>query len=48
MARSAAIEVAAALIVDDTGRLLGRMASLAISEIQTGQMWAVKAATWKF
>lgn len=24
-----------------------RMSSLAISEIQTGQMWGVKAATWK-
>lgn len=24
-----------------------RMLSLAITEIQTGQMWAVKAITWK-
>jgi hypothetical protein len=27
---------------------IARMASLAITEIQAGQMWAVKAATWKF
>jgi len=25
-----------------------RMASVAITEIQTAQMWAVKAITWKF
>lgn len=25
-----------------------RMANIAITEIQTGQMWAVKAATWKY
>lgn len=24
-----------------------RMASIAITELQTAQMWAVKAATWK-
>lgn len=27
---------------------IARMASIAITEIQTGQMWAVKAATWQF
>jgi hypothetical protein len=27
---------------------IARMASIAITEIQTGQMWAVKAATWKY
>lgn len=27
---------------------IARMVSLAITEIQAGQMWAVKAATWKF
>jgi hypothetical protein len=26
---------------------IARMASVAITEIQTGQMWAVKAATWQ-
>ena len=26
---------------------IARMASIAITEIQTGQMWAVKAATWQ-
>lgn len=26
---------------------VGRMASLAITEMQTAQMWAVKALTWK-
>ncbi|MBN9410848.1 MAG: hypothetical protein J0H69_17015 [Burkholderiales bacterium] len=25
-----------------------RMYSVAITELQTGQMWAVKAATWQF
>lgn len=25
-----------------------RMASIAITEAQTAQMWAVKAATWRF
>jgi hypothetical protein len=27
---------------------IARMASIAITDIQTGQMWAVKAATWKY
>lgn len=27
---------------------IARMASIAITEIQTGQMWAVKAATWSY
>lgn len=27
---------------------IARMASIAITELQTAQMWAVKAATWKF
>jgi hypothetical protein len=27
---------------------IARMASVAITELQTAQMWAVKAATWKF
>ena len=27
---------------------IARMASLAITEIQAGQMWAVKAATWRY
>lgn len=27
---------------------VARMASIAITELQTAQMWAVKAATWKF
>jgi hypothetical protein len=27
---------------------IARMASLAITDIQSGQMWAVKAATWKY
>jgi len=26
----------------------GRMLSVAITEIQTAQMWAVKAVTWQF
>jgi len=26
----------------------GRMLSIAITELQTAQMWAVKAITWKF
>jgi hypothetical protein len=26
---------------------VARMASIAITEIQTAQMWAVKAATWR-
>ncbi len=26
---------------------VGRMASIAITEMQTAQMWAVKALTWK-
>lgn len=26
---------------------VGRMASVAITEMQTAQMWAVKALTWK-
>jgi hypothetical protein len=25
----------------------GRLASIAITELQTAQMWAVKAATWR-
>ena len=28
-------------------REVARMASIAITEAQTAQMWAVKAATWK-
>lgn len=27
---------------------IARMASIAITEIQTAQMWAVKAATWQY
>ena len=27
---------------------IARMASIAITEAQSAQMWAVKAATWKF
>jgi hypothetical protein len=27
---------------------IARMASIAITDIQSGQMWAVKAATWRF
>ena len=27
---------------------IARMASIAITEAQTAQMWAVKAITWKF
>ena len=27
---------------------IARMASIAITELQTAQMWAVKAVTWKY
>jgi len=27
---------------------IARMASIAITELQTAQMWAVKAATWRY
>lgn len=27
---------------------IARMASIAITDIQSGQMWAVKAATWQY
>lgn len=44
-----------ALIIDNMNRLrelshdaeVKRMASVAITEAQTAQMWAVKAITWK-
>lgn len=31
---------------DSNGKEIARMASVAITEAQTAQMWAVKAATW--
>ena len=50
------IKKAFAAIVDDLEFLRGttdnaeikRMLSVAITEAQTSQMWAVKAVTWKF
>ena len=51
-----AIKRKAAELIDEIHELrtnqpdaeIARMASIAITEIQTGQMWAVKAATWKY
>lgn len=31
----------------EAGREIARMASVAITELQTAQMWAVKALTWR-
>jgi hypothetical protein len=50
-----AIKVKCAELIDEIHELrtnqpnadIARMASIAITEIQTGQMWAVKAATWR-
>ena len=48
------IKVAYAKIIDGLNKLrigaspeVQRMASIAITEAQTAQMWAVKAVTWK-
>lgn len=35
------------LRASSTNREVGRMCSVAITEAQTAQMWAVKAATWR-
>lgn len=35
------------LRINEPSAEIARMASIAITEIQTGQMWAVKAATWR-
>ena len=51
-----AIKRKCAVLIDEIDNLrwnqpsaeIVRMASVAITEIQSGQMWAVKAATWKF
>lgn len=32
----------------ERGDETGRLASVAITELQTAQMWAVKALTWKY
>lgn len=52
----AAIKQSFAAIIDDLNLLRGttdnaeikRMLSVAITEAQTSQMWAVKAVTWSF
>lgn len=51
-----AIKVRCAELIDEIHELrtnqpnadIARMASIAITDIQSAQMWAVKAATWKF
>lgn len=40
-------QVALQKMSSDAQREVCRMASIAITEAQTAQMWAVKAATWK-
>lgn len=42
-----AIDEIHALRTDQPNAEIARMASIAITEAQTAQMWAVKAATWK-
>lgn len=34
--------------INATSPEVGRMLSIAITEVQTAQMWGVKAITWKF
>lgn len=41
------IDQMAALLESDPRPEVRRMASVAITEAQTAQMWAVKAITWK-
>ena len=36
------------LRITTTSAEVGRMCSVAITELQTAQMWAVKAITWKY
>ena len=36
------------LRINSSGPEVARMASIAITEAQTAQMWAVKALTWKY
>ena len=50
------IKVAYAMLIDDLNEIrqgsddpeVKRMASVAITEAQTSQMWAVKAITWAY
>jgi RecA/RadA recombinase len=44
---AAFIDACHALRGEGSDKEVGRMASIAITEAQTAQMWAVKAATWK-